>query len=71
MQRQFSRFSVTKKVSVQCVDRVGNFLVIGRGKWVIYLVIDIRQRAPKSVIVLDFHILLLCFVVYCRLKLEC
>ena len=67
MQRQFRRFSGTTKVSVQCIDRVGNY-VSGRGKGVKYLVIVIRQRAPKSVIFRDFQLLLLCFVVYNRLK---
>jgi hypothetical protein len=68
MQRQFSRFSGTKKVSVQFVGSVGNnVIVIGRG--VVYRVIVIRERAPKSVIVRDFQVLLLCFVVYNRLKL--
>ena len=68
MQGQFSRFSGTKEVSVQCVDRVGSY-VIGRGMGVMNLVIVIRQGAPKSVIVRDFQVLLLCFVVSNSLKL--
>jgi hypothetical protein len=54
-------------VSVQCLDRVGNY-VFGRGKGIMYLVIVIRQGAYKSVIVHGFQVLLLCFVVYNKLK---
>jgi len=67
MQRQFSRFQVLRKCLSKRVDRVGNY-VIGKGKGLMYLVIIIRQRAYKSVIVRDFQVLLLCFVVYNSLK---
>jgi hypothetical protein len=67
MKRHFILFSGSKEVSVQCVDRVESY-VIGIGEGVMYLVIVIGQRAPKSIIVRDFQVLLLCFVVYNRLK---
>jgi len=67
MQRHFSRFSGTKEVSVQGIDRVGRY-VIGIGEGVMYLVIFIGQRARKSVIVRDFQVLLHCFVLYNMLK---